>query len=172
MRTQFDAEKAVEAILYIANRLESPTFHTISKVFYFADKEHITRYGRFITGDDYVAMKNGPVPSATYDILKYVRGDRTIGHAEHARSLFSINHRYYVATSRDADLDEFSDSDLECLNESLASNGSLTFQGLTDKSHDKVYDAADRDDFIPVDAFIDEAEDPEFLKEHFYNPAF
>jgi ABC-type branched-subunit amino acid transport system ATPase component len=51
IRTKFDTEKAMEAILYIAKRVKIPTFHTISKIFYFADQIHILKYGRFITGD-------------------------------------------------------------------------------------------------------------------------
>ena len=33
------------------------------------------RYERFITGDYYVKMEQGPVPSGAYDIAKLVRGD-------------------------------------------------------------------------------------------------
>jgi len=71
----FKAEKSVEAILYIAQNVKQPTFHSISKMMYFADKVHLEKYGRFICGDNYVAMKHGPVPSGTYDILKVARGD-------------------------------------------------------------------------------------------------
>ena len=44
----FKVEKSVEAILYIGQNVEEPTFHRISKVMYFADKNHLEKYGRFI----------------------------------------------------------------------------------------------------------------------------
>ncbi len=171
MRARFDAEKAIEAILYIAKRVESPTFHTISKVLYFADQIHIVKYGCFITGDEYVAMKHGPVPSDTYDILKFVRGDRENCRAEHAKTLLSVHHRFHISIQRDADLDEFSDSDIECLDESISENGRLSFEELTRKSHDKIYDAADQDEFIPIEAFTVLASNPKKLAEHISNPA-
>ena len=72
---EFNAEKAIEVILYIAEHIKEPTFHTVSKVLYFADKEHLEKYGRFICGDSYIAMRRGPVPSGVYDLLKLARGD-------------------------------------------------------------------------------------------------
>ena len=117
-------------------------------------------------------MKHGPVPSATYDILKYVRGDQTICHAEHAKSLLSIHHRFHISIQRDADIDEFSDSDIECLEKSIVENGHLSFEELTEKSHDLIYDAAGQDEFIPIEAFTALAENPDFLKEHISNPAY
>jgi uncharacterized phage-associated protein len=172
IRTKFDTEKAMEAILYIAKRVKTPTFHTISKIFYFADQIHILKYGRFITGDQYIAMKHSPVPSATYDMLKYVRGDQTICHNEHARSLFSIHHKHHIYIQRDADLDEFSDSDIECLDKSIIENGHLSFNELTIKSHDPIYDAAGPDEFIPIEAFIAHLQDKDALQDHLNNPAY
>jgi uncharacterized phage-associated protein len=74
----WDKEKAIEAIVYLANRLDKPTKLKIFKLLYFADKLHMSRYGRFIVGDYYVAMKHGPVPSRTYNILKEVEGGSNI----------------------------------------------------------------------------------------------
>jgi hypothetical protein len=45
-------------------------FHTVLKVLFFADVNHLNNYGRPIVGDDYVALPHGPVPQTTYDILK------------------------------------------------------------------------------------------------------
>jgi hypothetical protein len=40
------------------------------KLIFLADRYHLCRYGRLITNDSYVAMKHGPVPSATRDIVE------------------------------------------------------------------------------------------------------
>jgi uncharacterized phage-associated protein len=40
------------------------------KLVFFADRFHVRKYGRFITNDNYVAMKHGPVPSSLKDIAE------------------------------------------------------------------------------------------------------
>jgi uncharacterized phage-associated protein len=75
---EFNLDKGIEAILYIAQKVDDPTFHRISKIMYFADRKHLEKYGRFICGDSYVAMKHGPVPSEIYDILKAVKADAVL----------------------------------------------------------------------------------------------
>ena len=166
MTIRLDTDKAVESILYIAKNVKNPTFHTISKVLYFADQLHIVKYGRFIVGDQYIAMKNGPVPSSIYDMLKYVRGDRSSCPSPKIRDLFSVKQNYVVVPYRDADLDEFSDSDIECLDMSISENGDLSFDELTKKSHDRVYDCADMNDCIPFEAFFQLARSSKDLEDY------
>lgn len=166
MKLQFDAEKAVEAIIYIVNKVPDATLHSISKILYFADQKHIVDYGRFITSDTYVAMKHGPVPSSTYDILKFVRGDKRICHADHAKAHLVIKDRYNVLAKREANLEELSDSDIECLDYSIAENGSLSFDELVAKSHDAIYDTACQDDFISPESFSLLADNQDNLKTH------
>ncbi len=70
IRFRFNAKKAVEVILWFAERRPGISFHTLLKLLFYADKRHLNRYGRPITGDDYIAMQYGPVASTTYDMLK------------------------------------------------------------------------------------------------------
>jgi uncharacterized phage-associated protein len=71
----FDYEKTVAASLYIVSKgLPELTMAKLFKLLYFSDKDHLVRYGRTITGDRYVAMKDGPVPSNLYDLFKEMRG--------------------------------------------------------------------------------------------------
>jgi hypothetical protein len=46
------------------------TEYDLDKSIFVADVEHLNKYGRPITFDNFVAMKDGPVPSATRDILQ------------------------------------------------------------------------------------------------------
>lgn len=57
-------------LLHEAERLGmTVTQYQLVKAVFFADREHINRYGRPITWDRYVAMRHGPVPMAFYNML-------------------------------------------------------------------------------------------------------
>lgn len=163
-----DVEKAVEVILYIALRAPIPDIYHLCKILYFADKKHLERYGRFICAESYVAMKNGPVPSGVYDLLKYVRGDGRVLQSEHARNSLSIEERK-VIPFRDANLAMLSASDLECLDEAIAENGNLPFNKLKQKSHDTAFESADENDFISIEAIAATLNDSDLLLEHLRN---
>lgn len=66
--------KIVAAISFLIKEAErkgaSVTQYHIVKALFFADREHLNRYGRPITYDNYYAMFHGPVPSLAYDLLK------------------------------------------------------------------------------------------------------
>jgi len=163
-----DVEKAVEVILYLAKRAPLPDVYHLCKILYFADKKHLERYGRFICDESYVAMKNGPVPSGVYDLLKYVRGDGRVLQSEHARNSFGIEERR-VFPFRDANLAMLSESDRECLDEAIAENGNLPFSGLKKKSHDAAFDSADENDFISIEAIAATLKDSDLIIEHLRN---
>ncbi len=170
IRFKFDPDKAVEIILYIANRVGDPGFHRLSKILYFADRDHLAKYGRFICGDNYVAMKLGPVPSGFYDILKHVRGDDLPCPVPHATESFRVEGDKYVVTYKDADLDLLSESERECLDEAIAKYGQMPFGVLTDASHDAAWDSADANDFIDVEQIAATLPDSEALLAHLRDP--
>ncbi len=124
----WDRAKAIEAVVYLANRIDDPTKMKIFKLLYFADKLHMSRYGRFIIGDYYAAMKHGPVPSATYNIVKEVEAGRE-------NSAFSLPDARRISAKRKADLREFSETDIECLEETLRIYGRASATQLRKLSH-------------------------------------
>ncbi|MDM8558842.1 Panacea domain-containing protein [Candidatus Parabeggiatoa sp. HSG14] len=119
---------------------------------YFADKLHLEKYGRFICGDNYVAMKHGPVPSSTYDLLKIVRDETLKDNLTHRA--FTVQDKFLVKPLRTANLDYFSESDLECLDNTIKKYGHLSFNLLTDLSHDKAWQAADENDCIDIEQIV------------------
>ncbi len=172
-QVQFDINKAIEIILYIVDSGAEPTFHHISKILYFADKEHLEKFGRFINGDFYVAMKHGPVPSRTYDCLKFVRDNNYYFNAEDIEKLknaFSVYQRYHVKNLRKPDTDCFSDSDLECLDNSIAKYGKMDFNTLTKTSHDEPWENADENDIIEIQDIISTFKNPDELIEYLKDP--
>src|SRR5438552_3868866 len=68
---QFDFPRTLAAITYIASKdIPDLTTYKILKIIFLADKTHLTKYGRPITGDRYCALPDGPVPSRIYDLFK------------------------------------------------------------------------------------------------------
>jgi uncharacterized phage-associated protein len=131
----FDAPKAIQAILYVANRLRQPAdMYWVLKSLYFADKHHLHRYGRFIFGYRYVAMRHGPLPSGAYDLCKIARGEGPLLQCPEVCSAFSMDGNHIIPLM-DASADVFSESDLECLDEGIKECRDLSFGELKAKSH-------------------------------------
>lgn len=122
--------KTINAALYIGKRLGIVGFHRLFKILYFAEKEHIKKYGRPITGDNYIAMQYGPVPSHLYDLLKSIEGKED--------KYFNVS-EYIVKTLADPDIEELSESDIEAIEKSIAENRDLEFKKRTEKSHDEAW---------------------------------
>lgn len=139
---KLDKPKAKAAILYIATRLEDKSMHRIFKILYFAEKDHLVKYGMPITGDDFIAMEYGPVPSYIYDEVKLGRDNKSIDPSSLASSITFDSRNNYINSTEEADLDEFSDSDIECLDLSILENKDVSFQLRTAKSHDEAWNNA------------------------------
>jgi hypothetical protein len=123
----FDETKAIETILYLAKRISRSYKYKICKMLYLADKASLERYGRFIFGESYSAMQQGATPSKSYDILKRI--------AEESSHDLCVEGNTVVAL-RDANLDYLSESDIECLDQTIA---------IYDKNPRKMYDDAHDD---------------------------
>jgi uncharacterized phage-associated protein len=152
-RLRFRADKAAEAIELIAHMKPGLTQYVVGKILYFADKAHFLDYGRLITFDRYVAMKDGPVPSATRnmlaaaagvdarmsssiraladdnarELLKRVRVERDMSASGELLHVFPSSNRFEPCF--------LSETDLECLRASIEDNGDRNFGYLWNKSH-------------------------------------
>jgi hypothetical protein len=66
--------RILEAVLFIINEAKRTGKHVteydINKSIFVADVAHLNKYGRPVTFDNYAAMKDGPVPSTTREILQ------------------------------------------------------------------------------------------------------
>ncbi len=163
MDVQFDKVKTLNALLYVANRVQRKDFHKIFKVIYFADRQHLADWGRPITGDTYIAMDAGPVPSRLYDMMKIVRGDSYISDTEGLGQYFQVENWMYVRPLQDADLNKLSANEQEALSDAIAKYASLSYDEIKEKSHDVAWRSTARDfainwDSIAREAGLDEAE--------------
>lgn len=162
---RFDPQAAVEAVLYIAYRSQNPTFHHISKLLYFADRLHLERYGRLIFGDTYIAMKDGPVPSGVYDMLKDTKSAGSHRHPQ-AAGVFTIVNDYCVRPNRTPNLEWLSDSDIECIDEAIEQHDHKSYGQLTELSHDDAWHNADRTNAISLESIVQSIGNPDDLLGH------
>jgi uncharacterized phage-associated protein len=121
IRFSFNESKTLEAVVFIAQRWPGITPFYLAKTLFFADRDHLRAYGRPVTGDAYIAMADGPVPSRVYDIVK----DNLdfFGDPEAIVQAIQINHndRYRrINARRGPDLDQFSETDIAALEGAIA----------------------------------------------------
>lgn len=144
-QASFSPERAVEALIYLARRLQAPTLHEVLKLRYFADKLHLSRYGFFASGDNYSAMQFGPVGSATYDLLKAAGG--RVNQFTPPTFITAVQGALVVngaavSPLREERLERLSAAELECLDSALEAYGNLPFEERTTISHDDAYEKA------------------------------
>jgi hypothetical protein len=146
-------QKALETILYLAER--DHRHYWLLKAIYLADKEHLQRFGRQIFDDNYIAMKDGPVPSLAYDLIKCARGDGRNFFADlEPQNAINVPDRFTVIPKRPTTTDLFSPSELECLDHAFQIVKPLSFGQLKALSHDAAYLAADQDGEMSVQVIV------------------
>ena len=137
----FDIRKATAATaLLVAETGES--MYPVMKMLYLADKLHLERYGRFIAGDTYSAMEKGPVPSQTYDLVKHLQGRQSVEEAELFDQYLAYGENHQLTLKQSPDLDELSDSEVECLREVVEIYKRLGKWAVRDLSHDEAWKKA------------------------------
>ena len=131
IRFRFRAEKFVNAVAYFAQNCPGATKLKICKLLYFADKEHLTRFGRAIAGDHYYRLAHGPIPTRGLDILR--------GHGTPAEKALLDQYVSVIGNSvhpkKRPNLKAFSKSDVEVLRTTCNRYGKLTPAKLRSLSH-------------------------------------
>ena len=158
LRFRFSEEKAVEALVWIASQWRGITPFYLSKVLFYAEKDHLNRYGRPIIADTYIAMPWGPVPSTIRD---YVEGNYLFSEAADriAEAVQVERHTRYaeVTPLRVPCLDVLSDSDVECLERAMAKCRSVGFKTLSDWTHrEPAYLDAAANGVMDYEKFLDD----------------
>src|ERR1700733_2024817 len=70
-----DIERILTPALYILCKVhKTTTKHKLFKILYFADKEHIAKYGQSFLDDNYIKMDFGPVTSKIFVYIKMIEG--------------------------------------------------------------------------------------------------
>lgn len=136
---QFDPKATVEALLVIAGRVQTDKY-VACKVLFLADRLHLVRYGRTITGATYRALKYGPVPSEPLDMLNHLVEGQWLRPewADVIEGRFEVleGPNPILRPARGPDFTALSDSDVQAIEEVIENReGKLDFQSLYEETH-------------------------------------
>lgn len=141
----FNERKAAQVATWFLRQGNGSMAHLkLIKLIYLAEREAMSKYGALITGDRFVSMDQGPVPSLT---LSFLNGEKRNGDdgwdkwisdkAEHQVEL--------RVRAKTAELDELSEAELGLLNEVWGRFGHMNKWDLVDLLHDPVHCAEWKD---------------------------
>jgi len=156
-RLKPNKRKILESILFLieeaGRRGSYVTQYEIVKSIFLADINHLENYGRPITFDNYVAMKFGPVPSESFDMLKPeykpspLLSDAWPLWTREQSPSDGPNAFKYVAPARPANRRTLSETDRAALTQAIEKVKSLGFGALKNLTHKhRAYIDAWRDD--------------------------
>lgn len=107
------------------------------KLFYFAELEHLKRYGSRATDDRFLKLERGPVPEMAYEMVKTIRDNKKEDEfLSIYTSLFETPERDILKAKGAFDEDMVSDSIIVCLDAVLKEKGALSAQQLSELSHE------------------------------------
>lgn len=137
MKTTDEILKMKAVVLYVLQAFDKGIdYIKLFKILYFAQREHLVKYGRGVIGDTFHALKYGPVPSYIYKAFQMIDGriDK-----EESFSVFSegieIDPDRLVHAVVGPDMDELSISDRKCLDKYINKYRDMDSYKLSNKSH-------------------------------------
>ncbi len=145
IRFSFNLQKLVHSIAFFsAKGVSDLTKLKVAKLLYFADKEHLLRYGRPILGDVYYCLQYGPVPSVALNEMNDALQAPEVGsdHSDERQfeAILSVKsplwsrNRYFVA-KKGFDENVFSKSEIEVLDHVSLKYGSKSAGELVNLTH-------------------------------------
>ena len=156
MAVSIEFQKKVQTITFFAKNLPGKTIGKIDllKAIFFADRYHLLKNCRTVTGDDYYAMKHGPVASTIKNICNLDSDWLTKEQIAYVGKFLKIEKdTVHSKSNKNYDSSFFSESDMEALNESLNLFRSLKKKKIkiADYSH-KFFDWENKyAPFLPLD---------------------
>lgn len=157
-------DKVLETLVFISSEQPGIDEMYVHKILYFADKDHLNKYGRPIVADRFVRMDHGPVASLTRDMIHTNRN--MLGAGLLGKILKSIiveaqtkgNSTFLtIKPSRELNLGAFSRSDLAILRECVKKYGKMPFHELSRLSKGRPYKAAAPNEDLDYALFIDDS---------------
>lgn len=164
-------EKALEAVLYVIKKNDKPlNIYNLMKIMFEADRYHLNKYMRPVTGDVYICMEHGTVPSAIYDFTK--NDPLTLALMDIPEFPLQKVNVHLVEATRNPRMEMFSESDIEALDHGYYAYASLSVSEVRRKNHSEpCWQNGTINQPISYDDMIDNDEVRQFLKAHPYRIA-
>lgn len=128
----------IESLCYILTKLKKADKIYLVKLMYLADKYHLMQYGRTVTGDNFIALGNGPAGSKTMDVLEFDR--RVLGkYVGYAKELFTKGDgfEYFPGQGCSSDqLEWLSETDIEALDFTINNFGKMGQWDVVNYTHE------------------------------------
>jgi hypothetical protein len=146
--TFFDYKKATQTLLYIAVELSNPGFHKSFKVIYFAEQMYLRDWGNTLTGDVFIKMVDGPVPSNIYNLVKAAAGrdhGNSLGEEaiEYAKHHLTVQSGHLISALKQPNTDYLAQTEIGCLDHAIALCRDLSYADIKEMSHDRAWQAAE-----------------------------
>ncbi len=132
--TKPDYKKITQALNYIALKEGGKiNYMKALKLLYLSERLHLREYGRLITDDNLVAMKNGTLGSQSKDIATM---SEYLPHIVYKYAKDKLMKNRYDIESNCQERNELSETDIECVDKVLAAVGEKTEYELADLTHE------------------------------------
>jgi uncharacterized phage-associated protein len=164
----FDHRKATQILNYFALKGDGKINKMKAlKLIFLADRYHLRKYGRLVSGDRYVAMKYGPVPSTVMDIAE---ADEYLDNKikDYVTTYIkSLDDGRKIESLKSVDENFLSDSDKEALKFAWDNFGHYKKWDLSDfthlypewKKHEKSLRSGSKVENIVLEDFFEDPED-------------
>ncbi len=150
----YNKDKAVEMMIYIVSQVPNCDKHQLMKTCFFSDLNHLENYGRPVTGNKYIKMNYGPVPSEIYNIIQRPLPDENYIEVE----------GYNLKALREANLKKLSKSDVKSIDYAVRLLSDMDFQARTEISHGHAWMSAELNQEISFDLLLEEIGNKELME--------
>lgn len=142
MKTPVQIAKIRAVILYMLQSFtEGVDYIKLFKILYFAQQDHLVRYGKVLVDDSFKALKHGPVPTYTYKALQKAEGKALDGDFDEFLSGIEVRDKKVYGTAK-PDMDYISGADKRCLDAAILKYKDTDPYDLSDLSHDTAWEEA------------------------------
>jgi hypothetical protein len=124
---------------------------TLFAIMYISEQKHLARYGSLITGDRYIAMKNGAVPFNMYSVYRQLKdGGYLKKFVNNFKEYISVDTNERVSAITDYNEDFISVSEAGCLFETIREYKNESMETLRIRTMDDAWENANKNNDISV----------------------
>ncbi|MBI4114235.1 MAG: DUF4065 domain-containing protein [Candidatus Niyogibacteria bacterium] len=115
--SKINEKKYRNAILFFAKKIQNGTLGKLKlmKLLYFLDFDFFEKYGRSVTGDEYLRFEYGPVPHMGEKMLKKMSGSEI--KITKRKVAVGLNDQMHIEALKDFDINVFTKEELLMLEE-------------------------------------------------------